>query len=210
MRSFSTFFLLLVPGMFVHAQGPIDPVPAASTEQARHRLFGDFTMGLSNYGMAGELQLYYRTGNTFFSAGYYQSHVCTAGDYNGIPPWGTGGVTHHVSIHSYSAGFGYMLPTRLQQGISAGISISRISKELTDPIHNDFSMEGLSREVAGDGFEDHSHGKDSKIVPGIPIAYKLFLFDGRTIGLDAALRIDLNVTRIFSAITLGVRFGKCR
>ena len=165
-------------------------------------------MGVSNYGMAGEAKLYYRMGNRFFSAGYYQSHVCTAGDYNGIPPWGTGGVTHHVSFHSYSATFGYMLPRKVRQGISAGISISKISSELTDPIENDFSIDGLSRELVGDGFEEHSHGKGSHLVAGIPVEYKVFLFNKGSIGMDLGARVDLNMTKIFSAITVGVRFGK--
>lgn len=168
-------------------------------------------MGISNYGMAGQLGLYYRLGSKFFSAGYYQSHVCTVGDYNGIPPWGSGGVTYHVSINSYSAGFGYMLPARgSKQGLSAGISISRIMDERTDPILNDFSVDGLYRELSGAGFDDHSHGSESKVVAGIPIEYRVFLFDRRTIGLDMAYRIDLNTTMVFSSITLGLRIGNKR
>lgn len=208
MRTNATLILFLVPGIFVQAQGPTDAVRTASSAQVHHSLFGDLTMGISNYGMAVELKMYYRSGDKFFSGGYYQSHVCTAGDYDGIPPWNTGGVTHHVSIHSYSAGFGYMLRGKLKQGISAGISISKINDELTDPILNDFSIDGLSREIAGNGFEEHSHGKHSKIVPGIPIEYKVFLFDRRTIGLDMAFKVDLNMTKIFSAITVGARIGK--
>lgn len=96
----------------------------------------------------------------------------------------------------------------MKQGISAGISISRIAFEETDPILNDFSIDGLSREIGGDGFEEHSHGSDAKLVVGIPIEYKVFLFGRRTIGLDMAFRVDLNRTRIFSAITLGIRVGK--
>lgn len=209
MRSIATLILVLVPGMLVQAQVP-DPVLTGSTEQVRHRFFGDFTMGISNYGMAGDLKMYYRTGNTFFSAGYYRSHVCFAGDYNGIPFWASGAADHHVGIRSYSAGYGYLLPTRWKQGISAGISISSITSETTDPLHNDLSMDGVHRELTGSEYEVHSHGSDSKIVAGIPIEYKVFLFDGRTIGLDMAFRVDLNTTRIFSAITLGARFGKCR
>jgi hypothetical protein len=210
MHAISTLIAILVSAMLVHAQGPVDPVRTASTVQARHRLFGDFTMGISNYGMAGDLQMYYRVGNKFFSAGYYRSHVCFAGDYDGFPFWASAAADHHVGIHSYSGGFGYILPTRWKQGISAGISISRITVETTDPILNDFSIGGLSREIGGDGFEDHSHGSDSRLVIGIPLEYKLFLFDKRTMGLDVAFRVDLNTTRIFSAITLGARFGKCR
>src|SRR5436190_7352731 len=205
MRSYTTLILILVPGMLVHAQDPQDPVQSASAEQARHRFFGDFTMGISNYGMAGELKVYYRSGNTFFSAGFYRSHVCFAGDYDGVPFWASGAADHHVGISSYSAGFGYMLPTRWKQGISAGISISRITDELTDPLHNDFSIGGVSREIGGDGFEEHSHGAHSRIVAGIPIEYKVFLFDKGPVGLDMGFRIDLNTTRIFSAIILGVR-----
>ena len=208
MRCLATLFIKLVPGILVHAQGPNDPVGTGSSEHARHRFFGDFTMGISNYGMAGELAMYYRLGNKFVSAGYYQSHVCYAGDYNGIPFWESGAAEHHVGIRSYSAGFGYMLPTRWKQGISAGISISSITNETTDPLHNDLSMDGVYRELSGGEYEVHSHGAHSRIVAGIPIEYKVFLFDRRTIGLDMAFRVDLNMTRIFSAITLGVRIGK--
>ncbi|MBK7555679.1 MAG: hypothetical protein IPI55_14060 [Flavobacteriales bacterium] len=210
MRTHVTLILILVSGMLVHAQGPDDPVLTASSEQARNRLFGDLSMGISNYGMAGDLRMYYRTGRTFFSAVFYRSHVCFAGDYNGVPFWRSGAAEHHVGIRSYSAGFGYMLPTRWKHGISAGLSISMITEETTDPLHNDLSMDGVHRELSGGEYEVHSHGSHSKVVPGIPIEYKVFLFDRRTIGLDMAFRIDLNTTRIFSAITLGMRIGKCR
>ena len=208
MRSCTTLILILVPAMLVHAQDPRDPVPTGSLEQARHRFFGDFNMGISNYGMVGELKMYYRIGNTFFSAGYYRSHVCFAGDYDGIPFWASGAADHHVSMRSLSAGFGYMLRTKWKQGISAGISISTITDETTDPIHNDLSIEGVSRELTGSEYEVHSHGSRSKVVAGIPIEYKVFLFDRRSIGFDMGFRIDLNTTRIFSAITLGIRIGK--
>ncbi len=210
MRSLATVIPILVFGLLVNAQGLQVPVVTGSSEQAHHRFFGDFTLGISNYGMAGELEMHYRFRNTFISAGYYRSHVCFAGDYDGFPFWASGAADHHVGIHSYSVGSGYMLPTRLKQGISAGISISKITVETTDPILNDFSIGGLSREIGGDGFEEHSHGGSTTIVPGIPIEYKVFLFDRSTIGLDMAARVDLNLTRIFGSITVGVRIGKCQ
>ena len=207
MRAHASFILILVSGILLHAQGP-DTVRTGRSEQARNGFFGDFSMGVSNYGMAGGLKIYYRTGSKFFSAGYYRSHLCYAGAYDGIPFWSSGATTHHVSIKSYSAAFGHMLPTRSHQGISAGISISRITVEATDPIHNDFSLGGVYREIFGGGFEDHSHGPASRIVVGIPIEYTVFLFQKGAIGLDMAARVDFNTTRIFSAITLGVGIGK--
>lgn len=208
MKALATVILFTTAATLVPAQDAMDQVPSGPSGQGRNRLFGDFTMGLSNYGMAGEAKVYYRTANKFFSAGYYQSHVCTAGDYNGIPPWGSGGVTHHVSFQSYSASVGTMLPRKLKQGISAGISITKFRFELTDPILNDFSIDGLSRELGGEGFGEHSHGMNTKLVVGIPIEYKLFLLNKGWIGLDVAAKVDLNMTRIFSAITVGVRIGK--
>lgn len=103
-----------------------------------------------------------------------------------------------------------MLHTRWKQGVSAGISISCITDETTDPLHNDLSIDGLHRELTGSEYEVHSHGSESKIVAGIPIEYRVFLFDRRTIGFDMAFRVDLNATRIFSSLTLGMRIGKCR
>ncbi|MEO8588982.1 MAG: hypothetical protein ABI432_06425 [Flavobacteriales bacterium] len=208
MRAYTTLFLILVSRMLVHAQGPQDPVRTGSLEQARHGFFGDLNAGISNYGMAGAATVYYRSGRTFFSAGYYRSHLCCAGDYDGIPSWSSGAADHHVSVASYSAEFGYLLPSGWKQGISAGISISRIGREETDPIENDFSIGGVSRELSGEGFEDHSHGKGCEVVLGIPIEYKVFLLQKGTIGLDMAARVDINRTMIFGAITLGVRIGK--
>ena len=207
MRTPATAILILVSGMLVHAQGS-DPVRTGSLETARHGFFGDFSMGISNYGMTGEVQVYYRSGSKYFSAGYYRSHLCYAGEYDGIPFWSSGTSTHHVSIKSCSAAFGHMLPTGLAQGISAGISFSRITAEKTDPIRNDFSLGGVYREIFGGGFEDHSHRPDTRIVVGVPIEYKIFLFEKRSIGLDMAARVDFNTTRIFTAITLGLRIGK--
>ncbi len=204
----STLILFLVSRMLVQAQGPQDPVPTGSLEQTRNGFFGDLDLGISNYGMAGAATVYYRKGSKLFSAGSYRSHLCCAGDYDGIPLWSSGAADHHVSVASYSAAFGYMLPKRWKQGISAGISISRITTEETDPILHDFSIGGVSREIGGDGFEDRSHGKGSEIVVGIPIEYKVFLLDKGPIGFDMGFRIDLNTTMIFSAITLGVRIGK--
>ncbi len=207
MRAYATLILFLVSGMLVHAQST-NPVRTGSMEQGRRGFFGDLNAGISNYGMAGAATVYYRSGRTFFSAGYYRSHLCCAGDYDGIPLWSSGAADHHFSIASYSAAFGYLLPKRWKQGISAGISLSRINTEETDPIYNDFSIGGVSRELVGDGFEDHSHGSASKIIVGIPIEYKVFLLQKGTIGLDVAARVDINTTMIFSAITLGVRIGK--
>lgn len=207
MRSIATTTLLLFTVVHALAQAT-DPVHKEPSTKVRHGLFGDLTMGISNYGLAGAVKMHYRTGHRFFSAGYYQSHLCAAGDYDGIPVWNTGGVTHHFSVHSYAAEFGYMLGSTCKQVISAGISISTIARETTDPILNDLSIGGVVREISGDGFEEHSHGKHQHIAVGIPIEYTVFLFDKRSVGLDLSARVDLNTQMTFSAITVGLRLGK--
>ncbi len=208
MKTLATLLLLLSTTSTVLAQAPQGLAERSSTGPAPRGFFGEFGLGISNYGMCGELKLHHRRGNTLFSAGYYQSHLCHAGDYDGVPMWGGGAVTHHVSIHSYSAGLGRMLRAKTQQGVSVGLSLSRIGTETTDPIEHDFSLGGLCRELFGEGFEEHSHGGAEQLVVGIPVEYKVFLFNKRFVGLDASARVDLNLVRIFGSVTLGLRIGK--
>ena len=103
MRTLATLIPILVAGIVANAQQVTATVPSGSGPTARQGFFGDFNLGVSNYGMAGDLMVYYRVRNRFISAGYYQSHVCYTGDYNGIPFWTSGATTHHVSIFSYAA-----------------------------------------------------------------------------------------------------------
>jgi hypothetical protein len=171
-------------------------------------LWGEINSGYSNYGMAGEATINYRWGNRFVSAGYYKSHLCYHGYYDGLLFPEAGGCVNHITVTSYSFSSGIILPGRLYPSISCGVSISQMSYQYTSPIRNDFSLSSFWGIASGNDYDDGILSSRTKIVVGVPVAFRIHLATRHTLGYDAGIKADINAEKVFIAAQLGIRIGK--
>jgi hypothetical protein len=171
-------------------------------------LYADANLGISNYGMAGNITLNYRWGNRFFSLGHYKSQICYSNDYQGAGLWDGGGCTNHITIGSFSASVGVFLPGKISESISVGISATQFTYVRSAPVRNDFGLSAIWNEVKGSDFNDGVISTRYVNTIGIPVVYKVHIMQRHFIGFDASVRVDLNAERIFTSVTFGIRFGR--
>lgn len=174
----------------------------------RPHIYGDINLGYSNYGISGEATLNYRKTNRLISLAYYQSHLCYTGSYNGIPFPNTGTDEHHMAVNSLSASRGFILGKKQASILSVGLSVTKFEYDETEEVHDDLSVKGFFDAIVGN--DDHVISSRSRVVPGIPIAYRREFGGQHTIGWVAGLKMDLNPERVFVAATLGLRLGRTK
>jgi hypothetical protein len=170
--------------------------------------YGDFNLGISNYSMAGEASVSYRSGNGFFTAGFYKSHICYSNDFQGVGLWDAGGCTNHITIESYSFSRGIILPGKFCQSISAGISLTQFTYIHTTPVYNDFGLSSFWEMVTNSDYDDGVLNTHTLTTIGVPLEYKIHILSKHFAGIDASARMDINPERIFTTIMVGIRLGK--
>jgi hypothetical protein len=171
-------------------------------------VWGEINVGYSNYGMAGEATINYRQGNKLFSVGYYKSHLCYNGFYDGLFFPKAGACENHITITSYRVSRGIMLPGKLCPSISCGISLTEFSYQNTTPIKNDFGLSSFWGIASGNDYDDGVLRTQTRIVIGVPVEFKVHLAQTHNIGFDAGTKVDLNADRIVISAMFGIRFGK--
>jgi hypothetical protein len=177
--------------------------------QAKKRsIYGDINFGYSNYGVACQGSINYRSGRKLLSLAGYKSHVCVLNNDKGVYFPESESVDKHTTITSLSLSGGVVFRGRFRPTLSCGISLLDFTYERTEHETHVMSLPSVWATFTGAHYQEVVLESSNVMTIGMPVEFRMHFVPKGIAGLDIGFRTDLNPEKVFATVFLGLRLGR--